>query len=175
MDALSNSFKSFSKCAYRLEILPQYSIYETNEFSEYEKYINGEDIVGFANQDWLDCITQWKNDGKILERIRVIPEVLTDYFRYEFLWCYPRNIEYGEKISFISYKTFMSICGDNQFNDFWAFDNENVVLLLYNDNFEYEGSLKLSQKKALSHLAIFKELQAKAIDYEQCKKILSWK
>lgn len=174
MDALDNGFDTFSKSAYRLEVLPQYSIYDTNEFFEYEKFIKGESIEGFANQEWLECITQWKNDGKVIERIRVIPQVLTDYFKYEFLWCYPRNIEHGENIRFVSYENFVSICGGNLLNDFWAFDKEKVVLLLYNDKFEYENCLQLSEADANSYLNVFERLQAKTLDYEQCKKGLIW-
>jgi hypothetical protein len=175
MDALDNGFETFSKCAYRLEVLPQYSIYDTNEFFEYEKFIKGEVINGFVNQEWLESITQWKNSGKTIERVRVIPQVLTDYFKYEFIWCYPKNIEHGENIRFISYDKFVSICGENLLNDFWAFDQENVVLLLYNDKFEYDNCKQLSQDEVNSHLKIFEKLQAKTIDYEQCKNNLLWK
>lgn len=175
MDALDNGFDTFSKYAYRLEVLPQYSIYDTNEFFEYEKFIKGEAIEGFANQDWLECISQWNNEGKIIERVRVIPQVITDYFKYEFFWCYPRNIEHGENIKFISHDDFVSLCGENELNDFWAFDKEKVVLLLYNDKFEYDDCLQLSPKDACSYLNIFEKMQTKAIDYEQCKKSLLWK
>lgn len=174
MDALDNGFDTFSRYAYRLEVLPQYSIYDTNEFFEYEKFIKGEAIEGFANQDWLECITQWNNEGKVIERIRVVPQDITDYFKYEFLWCYPRNIEHGEKIRFVSYDTFRSVCGEIVLNDFWAFDKEQVVLLLYNDKFEYDNCLQLSLKDANIYLNIYEKLQAKTIDYEQCKNSLLW-
>ena len=175
MNALERGFGTFSKCAYRLEVLPQYSIYDTNEFYEYEKYIKGEVIEGFANQDWLESITQWKNDGKVIERVRVVPQVITDYFKYEFFWCYPRNIERGENITFITYDDFMSICGSKTLNDFWAFDNEEVVLLLYNEKYEFVNCLELSQKEVESFLSVFKKLQSVAMDYEQCKNSILWK
>ena len=174
MDALDNAFETFSICAHRLEVLPQYSIYDTNEFFEYEKFIKGEVIDGFANQEWLDCLSHWKNRGKSIERIRVIPQVLTDYFKYEFLWCYPRNLQNGEDIRFILYDDFISICGDNVLNDFWAFDKENVVLLFYNNKFEYDSCKQLSKEGVNSYLNIFEKLQAKTIDYEHCKKNLLW-
>ena len=175
MNVLERGFNTFSKCAYRLEILPQYSIYDTNEFCEYEKYIKGEVIEGFANQEWLDSITQWKNDGKIIERIRVIPQILTDYFKYEFFWCYPRNIEHGEKITFITYDNYMSICGGKIVNDFWAFDNDIVVFLLYNEKYEYINCMQLSQKEVDFYLSIFKKMRLLAIDYEKCKNSIIWK
>ncbi len=174
MNALERGFGTFSKCAYRLELLPQYSIYDTNEYSEFVKYINGEVINGFANQEWLDCLTKWTNEGKTIERIRVVPQVITDYFRYEFLWCYPRNIECGEKITFITFEEFASICEGIKINDFWAFDNEMVVSLIYNDKYEFDNCLQLPDNVFPSHLNLFRKMQSLAVEYNQCKNRIKW-
>ncbi|MDR2125652.1 MAG: hypothetical protein LBP63_02315 [Prevotellaceae bacterium] len=172
MDVLDNAFETFSLCAYRLEVLPKYSIYNTNEFFEYKKFIKGKTIESFANQDWLDSLSHWGKKGKSIERIRVIPKILTDYFKYEFLWCYPKNIEYGENIRFVLYDYFVSVCADNVLNDFWGFDKENVILLMYNDKFEYENCKQLPKKDVTLYTNVFEDLQQNSMKYDDCKKLL---
>lgn len=175
MDELDKGFDTFTKCAYRLEILPQYAFCDAEEMHEFEHFIKGEKIEGFANHEWLGFISQWRSEDKVIERIRVIPPVITDYFEYEFLWCYPRSIESGEIITFVTYEDFISVCGGNLLKDFWAFDKEKAVILLYDEKNEYYDCLDLSKKEVDAHLTIFNKLRTKAIDYEHCKNSIKWK
>ncbi len=137
MDILDYYFDHFRKSAVRLETLPQYNISETNESTEFEAYISGKEITGFANQDWLDCLTTWKKEGKLIHRIRICPEPLTDYFRYEYYWCYPRNIAAGEDIRFVRISEASKASNIQLLGDYWLFDDAHLVQLFYDEQNEY--------------------------------------
>ncbi len=137
MDILDYYFDHFQTSAVRLETLPLYAISETNEYAEYEAYKAGKEIEGFANQGWIDCLEDWKGEGKTISRVRICPEPVTDYFKYEFSWCYPRNMTSGERISFVSHTDAAKVDDSNMLADYWLFDNAHLVQLLYDDQGEY--------------------------------------
>lgn len=151
MDCLDIAFETFTKTATRLELLPTYHIYDTQEYAEFRNYIEGKLINGFANQAWIDDIINWKTEGKIVSRIRVVPHQQTDYYKYESSWCYPKNIAAGENIDFIPETTYQEISRQFGINDdFWIFDEKIVIILRYNSSFEFEEAIQIEDEQVKS-------------------------
>lgn len=168
MDILDYSFDNFKRTGFRLETLNSYAIYDTNEYEEFQNFVKEQPITGFANQCWLDDIAKWKSEGKSIERIRVIPKELTEYFMYEFKWCYPRNIEVGEGIRFVSWKDYEQVVKRFQVKgDFWAFDDSTVIILKYNSDFEYEDCEEIQGKEeSKKYISMFQALKEKTFTYD---------
>lgn len=171
MDILEYWFNNFSIQANRIETRDHYAIYDTNEYEEYIKYTKGEKIYSYANIEWLDTIRNAKNRNKIITRIRVIPDHITEYFRYEFNWCYPKNMEAGEEIGFIcndEYKSIIRAYGLD-INDIWIFDQKIAICLLYNSQDEYIGCKELKNTQQKLILEIYEDLMEKMISYNEVK------
>lgn len=164
MDCLDIAFDTFKKSANRVEIFPKYHIYDTSEFNEFKNYIDKKPIEGFANQAWLDDISKWVGENKSILRLRIVPEIVSDYYLYESNWCYPRNIAAGETIKFVkenAYKELSQRYGIN--DDFWIFDDETVIILKYNEYFEFDKVIEVSSIEKDKYLLFFKELEKLAV------------
>ncbi len=168
MDCLDYGFDNFKKTAFRVETLPEYAIYDTDEYDEYKKFITNQTIEGFANSGWLNDIHNWCREGKKVERIRVIPLKVTDYFKYEVCWCYQQNIKYGESIIFVEYEDYKRISTKyNIEDDFWIFDNNSAVILKYNNEYEYLDCEEVSKDLISNYVSLYKELKLLAIEFEK--------
>ncbi|WP_305133387.1 DUF6879 family protein [Thomasclavelia cocleata] len=169
MDCLDYWFEKFSKVAMRLETLEEYAIYDTKEFDEFKKFITNKKIEGFANQDWINDINRWNLEGKVIERIRIIPNKKSDYFNYELKWCYPKNIQSGEQILFVFQEQYEKIRSEIPLlGDFWMFDEKAIVMLEYNDQYEYVGCREINQPEVLdSYKRFYQALKERSVSYNE--------
>lgn len=168
MDILDCAFEEFSAVAQRLETLQEYKIYDTSEYVEFKKFMAGEHIEGFANQGWINDVATWRANGKIIERIRVIPEQVTDYFIYESRWCYPRNISAGESILMVNQKLYDE--AKKRFGvsekDVWMFDQKEMIELKYTAEFEYKDCCQIINRESKQNLEqLYAFLKEKAVTY----------
>jgi hypothetical protein len=92
---------------------------------------------------WLDQIRELTSQGKQIGRVRVVTEPPTVYQRWE-RWALPWHTEAGEQIAYM---------GRNRANelglpgyDFWLFDDELLVLLLYGADGQQSGKILISHE-----------------------------
>lgn len=167
MDDLDRLFSGFEEKAYRVETLSEYKIDNTNEYDEYLKFINGKQILGFANIDWINDLKLWSKENKTVKRLRVVPNPQSDYFKYEVGFCYPKNIEAHEEIKFIPLDIYKTLCDKYKLEgDFWLFDSKSVVVLLYDANGAYiDCNLEQDKTKTGRYLDFWHELESVSQDF----------
>ena len=98
-------FRTYEKSAWRLELLPNYMMkVDTN----YHDYLSGKILPGNLNKEWWLCNENWGGvikenliNNRTMARVRLVPEAVTSYFRYEVEWGYCYNALYGDDIRFL--------------------------------------------------------------------------
>jgi hypothetical protein len=124
-------FTSFEHTAYRLEILQQYDV--SYELEPFRAFMAGEQRPGDAAKDeWTSMIRAAVAAGKVIQRVHVVNEPLTDYLRYELGWSYPPNVEVGEDIRILSAEPGRSPILPR--HDYWLFDSSNLWVMEYADD-----------------------------------------
>jgi hypothetical protein len=131
-DAWQALFDSFKQDAFRLETQPVYSI--PAEAERIARFRRGEPKPADHNVAWHKRVAGYIAAGKIIGRVRVIRQPLTEYQRYQFAWSIPGNIEAGEYIRILDVTDHDLGIPVNQ--DWWMLDNRTVVHL----NFRPDGT-----------------------------------
>jgi hypothetical protein len=75
---------------------------------------------------WLELVSTAAAVGKVMQRVRVAAEPLTEYLRFEVGWSYPLNATAGEDIRITRAST--ALPG----TDYWLFDSRAIARLRYN-------------------------------------------
>jgi hypothetical protein len=78
--------------------------------------------------DWTELVQSAVAVGKRFERVRVIPEPLTDYLRFE-LWLGQFNTGAGEDLRYLPRDQANGL--DLPAHDFWLLDGEGLALLYF--------------------------------------------
>lgn len=156
-------FKTFKKSAFRLEKLEKYHIEDSGEWKEYQDYLNGIPLPNRTTNtnEWIRDNDVWEKEGKEILRVRVIPNILTNYLRYEIEWGYPYNIQAGEEVKFILQENYKQLIKNQYIKDFWLFDDKKVLEMRYSDIGEYIGVDLVDDKKALQEYLKIKEVLIK--------------
>jgi hypothetical protein len=126
-EAWSRYFRDFRHSAFRLELHPAYTM--PGEADELRRFQGGEKPPPGYHYGWLDTMTAARAAGKTVRRVRVVCQPLSDYIRYEFEWGFTYNVEAGEDIRVLDL-TDQPDPGLPD-HDFWLFDDQIVVQMLY--------------------------------------------
>jgi len=132
-------FESFKSSAFRLETLDQYKVPE--EAAEFQRFLDGEPLSQNQNRDWCDFVSEAIKNGKRMTRVRIIPVPLTSYLRFEFEWGYAYSAAAGEQILVLE-RTAADGLGISDVRDFWLFDDETIVRMLYGDDGRFNGGAR---------------------------------
>ena len=138
MDVFDEMFGSFREQAFRIETFPIYKI-EGGEWEEFKEYEAGKVLCIPPSEDWIDDLRRWRLEGKKIKRIRILPQELNNYLRYEIEWCYIKNYLAGEDFAFVGQNTYKKYVEKNTFGDFWLFDKKYVLKMQYDANGSYLG------------------------------------
>ena len=140
-------FRSFQRTAFRLETLPEYRTGSEDE--SIRRFLAGEDRpqVTEKKQAWVQLIRSHAAAGRRMGRVHVIWGDPTDYLRWEIQWGYLPNAEAGEDIRILQ-------VGEGEFSelgteDFWLFDDERAVRMLYGPNGQWPGQAILTDEPAV--------------------------
>jgi hypothetical protein len=126
-EAWSRYFRDFRRSAFRLELHPIYTM--PGEVDELRRFRAGEKPPPGYHYGWLDTMAAARSAGKTVRRVRVVRQPLTDYIRYEFDWGFVYNVEAGEDIRVLDLTDHPDPGLPD--HDFWMFDDETVVQMLY--------------------------------------------
>ena len=126
-EAWSRYFRDFTRSAFRLELLPVYTM--PGEADELRRFEAGEKPPPDYHYGWLDTVPAARRAGKTISRVRVVRRPLTTYIRYEFEWGFVYNVKAGEDIRVLDLTDQSG--PDLPDHDFWLFDETIVVKLLY--------------------------------------------
>ena len=145
MLTIEQLFDSFKTEAFRFEALPAYRISETEELSVFESFMNGELKPKPADAGWITCLQQWRNAGKRIQRVRMVPAKFSPYVNFELDWAYPYNLAAGEEIRVIPETDVRNISAQIP-PDFWLFDSKYVAIFEYSNEGEWLGAKILENK-----------------------------
>jgi hypothetical protein len=157
-DDLGAMFGTFKRSAFRLETLPEYSVDE--EQAEFARYLAGEPLPNVPEmEDWLDLVRRAVAQGKVFERVRVLPDPLTPYARFEIDWGYLYNATAGERIAVAPASAWAKT--STKSGDFWLFDDEIVFAMEYDDAGAWLGT----KRKPISELPTYQLIRDNARRY----------
>lgn len=143
-------FNNFQKTAFRLEALDQYLV--EAEKVQFQGYLVGDELKNTRNKDWTDYIQQQVQLGKSIERIHVIPRVLTDYLKFEIDWGYRYSEQAGEKISLVYRDEVPLSMKSLTLPDFWLFDDSTCLIQRYDRFGTWHGADMLHSEKGIEQL-----------------------
>jgi hypothetical protein len=157
-------FERFERSAFRVEARDQYDVAEERE--ELARFLAGKELPPGSpgSRAWLAFITANMSAGRVVERVRIVSEPLTDYTRYEFA-AYRRNIGAGEQIRVLPRSVLTDADQAWASEDFWIFDDELVAVLHYDDVGRFVGAEQAAE--LTPYLEAKRRSLTLAVDFEE--------
>jgi hypothetical protein len=156
-------FERFEHSAFRVEARDRYVV--ENERDEFAAFLEGKPLrPRSAESDrWLSLVAAHRAAGRLIERVRIVSQPLTDYTRYEFA-AYRDNIAAGEKVRVVPRAALTDADQSWAGEDFWIFDDQLVVHLSYDDDGRFLGAQKVEDSRP--YLAAKQRALSIALDFD---------
>jgi hypothetical protein len=153
-------FSTFHRDAFRLEMLPVYSV--PSETVYIECYQRGEPCPDDFNDGWLTTLRKARANGKRFTRARFVPGgIITPYLRFEVEWGYKRNVQAGEDVLVLRDTSLVSYTDDVPIlNDFWIFDEEHCFIMYYDALGRFLGVQRVPQSLVKPYVSLSRKLIA---------------
>jgi hypothetical protein len=133
----ASQWHAFQRSAFRLETLPEYRV--AREEGELEIYLAGKPMPAGSNDDWHRRFRDYFTSGRYVRRVRVLAPPLSDYIRMQFDWGYVDNVTIrGEGIRILDLSRTPEV--ELPDCDFWLFNDEIVLKLIYAEDGTQMGS-----------------------------------
>jgi hypothetical protein len=120
-------FDSFERSAWRLELQPVYTM--PQEQGAIARFQAGERLPSGHRSAWMDRVAGYVGTGRTIGRVHVVRRPLSEYLMFEFEWYYRHHVKAGEDIRILDVTD--SAVGGLPDDDFWMFDDQRIVKLLY--------------------------------------------
>lgn len=114
----------FRHRVFRLETLDWYDA--PNEREPYARFLAGKSADLAWREPWKRLVRDVRASGRIMQRVHVVSEPVSDYIRFELLHVYPANVDAGEDVRILS-RSAAWPAG----LDFWLFDDDLAATLKY--------------------------------------------
>jgi hypothetical protein len=135
---LGEHLNRFRRRLFRMETLPAYIV--DSDGGDFDRWLAGEpDPTWERKQRWLDVLRAEHAAGKVSGRVRILSEHLTDYERYACEWGYALNSTAGEDIRVLHRGEHHIPPGVIE-RDFWVVDDDQAVLMHYDEFGRFEGA-----------------------------------
>lgn len=132
-----NLIASFAREALHLEMR---DVYAAADHGRFRKWLAGEPFDSEAEAEWWrpwrEMMRRHRGAGRVLRRLRVVSEPVTDYIRFEWLDA-NELVRAGEDVRWLPRQR-ASACFLPG-NDLWCFDAETVVFTHLSGDGEVEG------------------------------------
>jgi hypothetical protein len=89
-----------------------------------------------GHEQWQEMVRNNVQAGRVMQRVHVVTEPLSDYMRLELTWGYGPNAAAGEKIRIIPVREGEGWPVDLPHHDFWIFDSHE----LYDQHYAPDGT-----------------------------------
>jgi len=139
--SLGEQFDAFKQEAFRLETLSFYNV--PGDVAEFDRYKAGELEASWNERPWIDRVRTATREGRQFRRVRLVPDVVEDYVRFEIEWAYIGLASVGEEIRFVSpavdlYQRALEV------GDFWLFDDQTAFRMRYDADRQFLKSEEAS-------------------------------
>jgi hypothetical protein len=131
-EEFSDALANYASSAFRLEQQPAYQVsYEADNLAAFlaGNPISPAEVPGFPQ--WAATIRRQTLAGRIMTRVRVHDEPLTDYQRW-LRWGDGLNIEAGEVIRYLSRQSALAMGLHPEQGDWWLLDGARLVVMAFN-------------------------------------------
>jgi hypothetical protein len=153
------AFDSYTDSVFRLETLQTYA--EPDEAAVLAAFSSGQRRPPDPSKDqWLAAVRSAVNTGRVMQRVHVIREPLSDYLRYELTWSYGPNAAAGEDIRIIPIPAGAPWPKDLPRQDFWLFDNSRLYVQHYTPTGTWIGVERCTNQ---DHIAAARRWRADAL------------
>jgi len=125
--------------AFRVEALPTYIVPEEEE--ALAAFRRGDPLPPPPSPgmiEWGGIVKRVVASGARMERVHVLPPKLTDYLRFEIEWGYATGTSAGEDIRLLPADAAAELGGRVTY-EFWLFDDQTLVPVLYDDDGRFLG------------------------------------
>jgi hypothetical protein len=120
----------FRHRVFRLEALDRYDA--PNERKPYARFLAGQPADLAWREPWKRLVRDVRASGRIMQRVHIVTEPVSDYVRFELLRVYPANVEAGEDVRILARQPAERV--GITFRDFWLFDDGLAALFDYDDD-----------------------------------------
>jgi hypothetical protein len=135
-DEFSDRFTTFRYTAYRLETLQSYDVPQEEE--SLAAFLAGDPVsFGPPKDGWTATVAEAVAAGKLMRRVHIVEEPLSDYLRYEML-SYRPNVEAGEDVRILPVAP--GRWPDLPRRDYWLFDSADLWLMNYGRDGHFTGA-----------------------------------
>jgi hypothetical protein len=134
--AWTELFTTFEHTAFRLESRDAYAVDE--EAEAFRQWRAGRIPQDEYRTPWFDTMRAAKRLGKRVERVRIVPDPLSDYLRFE-AWLGKRNEEVGEDIRYLDRERAQELSIPYLNNDYWLFDSYRLYRLVIDEHDRLTG------------------------------------
>lgn len=158
-------FNAARRSIFRLQTLPSYAVDEERE--AFDQFLAGMPLPKNPEADpWLQSIQAKVEAGVRVTNLHVIPDQLTPYLRFAIDWSYVYRHRAGEQILFISAEDARR-CSPPVSQDFWLFDDRDVVVMRYDAEGNYLGADGVDVAEKIDrYLAICEAAQQHAFELQ---------
>jgi len=150
-EAFELMLTSLQSSAFRLEALPQYLVdSEAEAFSAYQR---GELLLPPRSKDqqwWEALVREHAAAGRVLQRVHVLPDVITPYLRFEIEWGYAYTQAAGERVHFLPTSAPPAVRRAAT-QDFWLLDDRILVYAIYDGEGRFLRLEKEEDKTCLAN------------------------
>lgn len=146
MNNFDKNWRSAKKDIFRLEGRAEYRIPgEQASFADWKK---GEFDMAKNDQwqKWIGLLKSTTGKGIVIKRVRVAPNPLPDYIKFEIDLWQKYSAKNGEEILFIGTNEYRAIIAEYGFNtkDFYLFDDEKLLILNYDKSGQTAGEILIT-------------------------------
>lgn len=145
-DEFNDLFTRFRHEALHLEMRDAYGT--AVELPHLAKWLAGEpDEDTSWLEPWFDTVRAGTRSGKVFRRARIVSEPVSDYQRWVLKDTH-RYVEAGEDIRWVPRRLVSTVALPG--NDFWLFDDELVIFILFSGNGLVVDQVKTTDSAAIT-------------------------
>ena len=130
-------FRTFEHTAFRLETRPFYTA--PVEAEPFAQFLAGEAVDLDWFQPWLDTVRSLTEQGKRMERVRILDDPLTDYQRFEMSMS-RHNTAAGETVRYL-HRSAAAAVGLPVDGDWWLFDSLRLARMDFDPDGHFLGTV----------------------------------
>lgn len=128
LEQLARDFTGlFTRRVFRLETLDYYDA--ANERGPYGDFLAGRPVDPAWREPWKKLVREVRASGRVMERVHVVSEPVSDYVRFSLLHGYPASVQAGEDVRVTSRRR--AVDAGLPPVDFWLFDDGPAAVLDY--------------------------------------------
>jgi hypothetical protein len=159
-DGLEKLLISAKESCFRFEGLESYDVERERE--AYQAFLNGETNFPASREqeDWFREIVEFKKNGKLMQRVRLVPDGSRSYFDFEIARIYKKSALSGEDIYFITAANIAKV-GAMPGYDFWLFDEKTLVKMHYDGSGKFLFAEPVGNKNEIASVKEIKKLLVK--------------